>query len=150
MLLALTVPSTRLVFVTSLPIDEWILRYYFSLLPLPPPSSSTLRTDDDVDNDNAKEEYYKKRVHFFSVGDPSLDRSLTQKILDHPRLLSRLMKDDYDHDTKGDNQNNNNDHDIVVGDKKYRILQQHQRELMLFRSTYQEEMLAKLLLDEYK
>jgi hypothetical protein len=69
-LFALTVPTTRLVFVTTLRLDEWILKYHFSLLP---------RIGDyDTGED------YKKRIHFYSVGDPSPDRSLTEKILAHP------------------------------------------------------------------
>jgi hypothetical protein len=70
-LLALSHIRTRLVIVTTMPLDDWILRYYYSLLPpqyLP------------ADN----------RVELYNIGDPSRDTSLAEKILERPRLLERL------------------------------------------------------------
>jgi hypothetical protein len=72
-LLALRDVRTRLVIVTTMPLDDWILRYHYSLLPpqyLP------------ADN----------RVELFNIGDPSRDQSLAEKILERPRLLERLKK----------------------------------------------------------
>jgi hypothetical protein len=71
-LFALSDPSTRLSIVTSAPLDEWILRYHFSLLPL------------------HRREAYQNRVVFYSLGDTSTDSCLTEKLLKRPRLLERL------------------------------------------------------------
>ena len=69
-LLALGAPLTRLVIVTTMPLDDWIIKYYFALI------SPGL----DISG----------RVQFYSVGDPSPQQSLALKILDRPRLLRRL------------------------------------------------------------
>jgi hypothetical protein len=101
-LFALSTPGTRIIIVTSTPLDEWILEYHFSLLPL------------------HHREAYKNRVHFYSVGDPSPNKCLTEKILAHPRLLDRLKRDE-------------------VGSKN------HNRVLMVYRSTLHEDKLARAL-----
>jgi hypothetical protein len=70
-LLALRDIRTRLMIVTTMPLDDWILRYHYSLLPpqyLP------------ADN----------RVELYTIGDPSRDKCLAEKILERPRLLERL------------------------------------------------------------
>jgi hypothetical protein len=63
-------PSVRLIFVTSVPLDPAIVKYYASFLPKP----------EDI-----------KRLILFSVNDDSA-KPLTQKILEHPRLINRLKK----------------------------------------------------------
>ena len=70
-LLALRDIRTRLVIVTTMPLDDWILRYHYSLLP-----PQYLFADN--------------RVELYNIGDPSRDQSLAEKILERPRLLERL------------------------------------------------------------
>lgn len=102
-LFALNDPSTRLTVVTSAPIDTWILRYHFSLLPP--------HRRNDCEN----------RITFYSVGDTSDNYCLTEKILNHPRLLDRLKR------------RTSSSH----GDIK--------RVMMVYRATFHEEKLARIL-----
>jgi hypothetical protein len=71
MLMLLRLPNTRLVFVSSTPIEPPIIEYYLSLLP-------------DVSRDDAQ-----RRLVLFSASDGS-PQTLTQKILERPRLLARI------------------------------------------------------------
>ena len=71
MLLLLRMPNTRVVYVTSAPIAEPIIDYYLNLLPGVPYRHS------------------RERLTLLSCHDSS-DRTLTQKILDRPRLLARI------------------------------------------------------------
>lgn len=73
-LFGLSCPSTKLAIVTSLPLDEFILKYHLSLIPLHPNE-------------------YKDRFKLYNVGDGSLDTCLSEKILNHPHLLQRLKCD---------------------------------------------------------
>ena len=98
-------PNTRLIIVTSTPLDEWIVKYHFSLLP------------------SRKRENCRSRVQFYNVGDASPTRCLTEKILDRPRLLSRLKQDAT----------------TMTNGKR------PQRTLLVYRSTVHEENLSKLL-----
>ena len=69
-------PSTRLTIVTSAPIPEWILRYFYSLL-----QGDNHTTVDD----------YSTQVEFLSLHDESKSRCLTEKILSRPDILRRLQ-----------------------------------------------------------
>jgi hypothetical protein len=71
MLMLLRLPRTRLVFVSSMPIEPRIIDYHLGLLP-------------DVPLADAR-----RRLLLFSACDPSA-QSLTQKILARPRLLGRI------------------------------------------------------------
>ena len=71
MLTLLHLPNTRLVFVSSVAIDPAIVDYYLRLLP-------------GVGEANAR-----RRLVMLSTGDGSA-QSLTQKILERPRLLARI------------------------------------------------------------
>jgi hypothetical protein len=71
MLTLLHLPNTRLVFVSSVAIDPVIIDYYLRLLP-------------GVSDADAR-----RRLVMLSTGDGSA-RSLTQKILERPRLLARI------------------------------------------------------------
>ena len=71
MLLLLRQPRLRMVYVTSMPINEHIIEYYLSLLPGVIPSHARARLD------------------LVSVGDSS-PRPLTDKLLARPRVLSRI------------------------------------------------------------
>lgn len=71
MLMLLRMPNTRVVYVTSEPIAESVIDYYLNLLP-------------GVPHRHARE-----RLTLLSCHDGS-DRTLTQKILDRPRLLRRI------------------------------------------------------------
>jgi len=71
MLTLLRLPNTRLVFVSSLPIESSIIDYHLRLLP-------------DVPADDAR-----RRLVLLSTGDGSA-QSLTQKLVDRPRLLARI------------------------------------------------------------
>ena len=71
MLLLLRMPRTRLVYVTSQPVSESIIDYYLHLLP-------------GVPHQHARE-----RLTLLSCQDAS-NTTLTKKILDRPRLLSRI------------------------------------------------------------
>jgi hypothetical protein len=71
MLMLLRLPNTRLVFVSSTPIEPAIIDYYLGLLP-------------DVSREDAQ-----RRLTLFSASDAS-PQTLTQKILERPRLLARI------------------------------------------------------------
>ena len=71
MLTLLHLPRTRLVFVSSLALDPTIVEYHLRLLP-------------GVDLEDAR-----RRLVMFSTSDGSA-RSLTQKLLERPRLLARM------------------------------------------------------------
>jgi hypothetical protein len=71
MLMLLRMPNTRLVFVSSVPIDPTIVDYYLQLMPGIP------------------HEHARRRLTLLSAHDAS-PVSLTRKILERPRLLERL------------------------------------------------------------
>lgn len=71
-LLALAKPTTRIIFITSSPLDYGIVEYYVSLLPEPARSTA------------------KDRVCLLSVCDTNGTASLAEKICQRPRLLNRL------------------------------------------------------------
>jgi hypothetical protein len=71
MLMLLRLPNTRLVFVSSTPIEPVIIDYYLGLLP-------------GVSREDAR-----RRLVLFSASDAS-PQTLTQKILERPRLLERI------------------------------------------------------------
>ena len=73
MLMLLRLPNTRVVFVTSSPIDPSIVDYYLGMLPGIP------------------SRHARQRLTLLCTHDASL-RSLTDKILDRPRLLQRLRE----------------------------------------------------------
>ncbi len=72
MLMLLRMPLTRLVYVTSQPVDPTIIDYYLHLLPGIPVSHA------------------RKRLVMLSCHDSS-PKSLTEKILDRPRLIQRIQ-----------------------------------------------------------
>ena len=74
MLILLSLPKTRVIFVTSEPIDPVIIDYYLQLLPGVPFSHA------------------RARLQMFSVHDSSQTQSLTSKILERPALLRRLRR----------------------------------------------------------
>lgn len=71
LLLLLRMPRTHVVYVTSMPIDPVIIDYYLHLLP------------------GITGHHAKSRLHIFNCYDSSL-KSLTEKILDRPRLMERI------------------------------------------------------------
>jgi hypothetical protein len=71
MLMLLRMPSTRMVFLTSVPVDPSIIDYYLQLLPSIP------------------HEHARQRLTFLAAHDAS-PVSLTRKILARPRLLARV------------------------------------------------------------
>ncbi len=71
MLRLLRMPQTRVIYVTSGPVDECIVDYYLHLLPGVP------------------HQHARRRLTLLSCHDGS-DRPLTAKILERPRLLARL------------------------------------------------------------
>ncbi len=71
MLLLLRMPRTRLVYVTSMPIDSTIIDYYLHLLP------------------GITGYHAYQRLKLLSCYDSS-DKSLTEKILERPRLIKRI------------------------------------------------------------
>jgi len=73
MLMLLRLPNTRVVFVSSLPLDPTIIDYYLNLLPGVPASHA------------------RRRLTLLSACDGS-PVSLTEKILQRPRLLARLKE----------------------------------------------------------
>ncbi len=73
MLILLSLPKTRVIFVTSEPIHPFIVDYYLQLLPGIPFSHA------------------RNRLEMFSTYDSSA-KSLTQKILDRPTLMRRIRK----------------------------------------------------------
>ena len=73
MLLLLRMPRTQVIYVTSVPIDSRIIDYYLHLLP------------------GITEYHARERLTLFSCYDASA-RSLTEKILDRPRLIRRIRE----------------------------------------------------------
>ena len=73
LMLLLRMPKTHLVFVTSVPVDPIIIDYYLHFLP------------------GVTSYHAKQRLTLLSCYDASR-RSLTQKILDRPRLIERIRK----------------------------------------------------------
>lgn len=73
MLMLLRMPRTHVVYVTSMPIDPVIIDYYLHLLP------------------GITGHHANKRLHLFSCYDAST-RSLTEKILERPRLIERIKR----------------------------------------------------------
>jgi len=73
MLLLLRMPRTRIIYVTSVPIDPWIFDYYLHLLP------------------GNSESHARERLTLLSCYDAS-ESSLTQKILNRPRLIRRIKE----------------------------------------------------------
>lgn len=73
LLILLSLPKTRVIFVTSEPIHPFIIDYYLQLLPGIPFSHA------------------RARLEMFAVYDTS-PKSLTQKILERPTLLRRIRK----------------------------------------------------------
>ena len=71
MLMLLRLPNTRIVFVTSTPLEPAIVDYYLGMLP-------------GVAPDDAR-----RRLVLLSASDAS-PTTLTQKVLDRPRLLERI------------------------------------------------------------
>jgi hypothetical protein len=74
MLLLLRMPRTRVVYVTSMPIDNSIIDYYLHLLPGVTPYHA------------------RQRLVLLSCYDAS-PKSLTEKILDRPRLIQRIREE---------------------------------------------------------
>ncbi|MCB1742263.1 MAG: carboxylate-amine ligase [Gammaproteobacteria bacterium] len=74
MLLLLRLPRTRVVYVTSTPIDPAIVDYYLHLLPGIPGAHA------------------RRRLTMLSCQDPSTRLTLTQKLLARPRMLQRLRE----------------------------------------------------------
>ena len=74
MLILLSLPRTRVIFVTSEPIHQAIIDYYLQLLPGIPFSHA------------------RSRLQMFAAHDSGQDRSLTAKILERPALLRRLRR----------------------------------------------------------
>ena len=73
MLLLLRMPRTRVIYVTSVPIDNSIIDYYLHLLP------------------GISESHARERLTLLSCYDASA-RSLTEKILKRPRLIRRIKE----------------------------------------------------------
>lgn len=78
-LMLLRQPRTRLVFVTSTALDPVVVDYYLGLLPGVPSSHA------------------RRRLRLFHCNDAS-HVSLTQKILDRPRLIERIRREVMDFD----------------------------------------------------
>jgi hypothetical protein len=73
LLLLLRQPRLRMIYVTSMPIQPTIIEYYLALLPGIVPSHA------------------RSRLHLVPIGDSS-PRSLSEKLLDRPRLLRRIAE----------------------------------------------------------
>lgn len=73
MLMLLRRPLTKIVFVTSMPIEECIIDYYLQMLPGIPHRHSL------------------RRLTFLSCGDPS-PKPLTKKILERPELIEKIKQ----------------------------------------------------------
>ncbi len=73
LLMLLRMPRTHLIYVTSLPIDETVIDYYLHLLPGVPPRHA------------------HQRLTLLSCHDGS-PRSLTEKILERPRLIEKIRR----------------------------------------------------------
>jgi hypothetical protein len=71
LLLLLRRPGVRIVYLTSMPVEEAVVDYYLDFLPDPAAARS--------------------RLHMLAVGDPA-PRSLTEKLLDRPLLLDRVRE----------------------------------------------------------
>ena len=71
MLMLLRSPRTKIIFVTSMPIEDSIVDYYLQMLPGVPHSHSG------------------RRLKFFSCSDPS-PRPLSKKILERPELIEEI------------------------------------------------------------
>lgn len=74
LLILLSLPKTRVIFITSEPIHPHIIDYYLQLLPGIPFSHA------------------RQRLEMFATYDSSPNKSLTQKILERPTLLRRIRK----------------------------------------------------------
>jgi len=72
-LMLLRMPRTHVVYVTSMPVDPMIIDYYLHLLP------------------GITGHHAMKRLHLLSCYDAS-SKSLTEKILDRPRLIERIQQ----------------------------------------------------------
>jgi hypothetical protein len=73
MLMYLRMPRTRVIYITSAPVDNSIIDYYLTLLP------------------GITGYHARNRLTLFSCYDTS-DKSLTQKIVDRPRLVKRIKE----------------------------------------------------------
>ncbi|MGC5221129.1 peptide ligase PGM1-related protein [Micromonospora sp. DT81.3] len=73
LLLLLRQPRLRMIYVTSMPIDPRVIEYYLALLPGVIPSHALAR------------------LTTLSVGDSS-DRPLSEKLLERPRMLSKIAR----------------------------------------------------------
>jgi hypothetical protein len=71
LLLLLRRPGVKIVYLTSMPVEEAVVDYYLGFLPDPAGA--------------------RARLHMLAVGDPA-PRSLTAKLLDHPELLDRVRE----------------------------------------------------------
>jgi PGM1 C-terminal domain/ATP-grasp domain/Pre ATP-grasp domain len=71
LLLLLRRPGVKVVYLTSMPVEEAVVDYYLSFLPDPASARS--------------------RLHMLAAGDPA-PRSLTAKLLDRPELLDRVRE----------------------------------------------------------
>jgi hypothetical protein len=71
LLLLLGRPGVKIVYLTSMPVEEAVVDYYLSFLPDPAGARS--------------------RLHMLAAGDPA-PRSLTAKLLDRPELLDRVRE----------------------------------------------------------
>ena len=74
MLLLLRLPRTRVVYVSSTAIDPEIVDYYLYLLPGVPSAHA------------------RRRLTMLSCQDPSTRKTLTEKILERPRMLQRIRE----------------------------------------------------------
>ena len=74
MLLLLRLPRTKVIYLSSVPIPDVIIDYYLHLLPGIPVSHA------------------RKRLVLLSCHDAS-QKSLTEKILDRPRILARIRQE---------------------------------------------------------
>src|ERR671923_2295393 len=71
LLLLLRRPGVRIVYLTSMPVDEAVVGYYLSFLPDPAGA--------------------RERLHMLATGDPE-PRALTAKLLDRPGLLDQVRE----------------------------------------------------------
>lgn len=74
MLMLLKLPHTRLVYLSSVPVDPSIVDYYLHLLPGVPGAHA------------------RRRLVMVCCHDPSTDESLTDKLLARPRMLARIRR----------------------------------------------------------
>lgn len=73
-LFALSNPATYLFILTSMKVDESVITYYLSFLP------------------KDQRENARSRVHFYSLGDPSTERCLAEKLLGDPTALDCIKQ----------------------------------------------------------